>query len=123
MHLTSAVVHNFPKGFGCIKFLSPMHKTIPDFYSKREGGKYVPSGYMLLEYNLTGFVCCSHISGTLVRLHFFRSLTLMSMGRKVLLLDTLILKVVDRGYANSKCTGQMQNYVRIICLAYCLVIT
>ena len=37
MHLTPGVVHNFPKG-GCIGFLSPMHKKIPDSYSKREGG-------------------------------------------------------------------------------------
>ena len=27
-----------PKGCGCIGFLSPMHKKIPDSYSKREGG-------------------------------------------------------------------------------------
>ena len=27
-----------PKGCGCIGFLSPMHKQIPDSYLKREGG-------------------------------------------------------------------------------------
>ena len=27
-----------PKGCGCIGFLSPIHKKIPDSYSKREGG-------------------------------------------------------------------------------------
>ena len=27
-----------PKGCGCIGFLSPMHKKIPDSYLKREGG-------------------------------------------------------------------------------------
>ena len=38
-----------------------------------EGGyKYFPSGYVLLECNLTGLVSCSHISGTLVRLHFVK---------------------------------------------------
>ena len=42
--------------------------------------KYLLSGYVLLECNLTGLVCCSHISGMLVRLHFVRSLTLLSMG-------------------------------------------
>ena len=28
-----------PKGCGCIGLLSPMHKNIPDSYSKREGGQ------------------------------------------------------------------------------------
>ena len=78
---------------------------------------------MLLECYLTGLGNCSHISGTLVRLQFVRSLKLMSIGGKQLLLDTLILKIVDRGYANSKYIGKMQNDLRIICLAYCLVIT
>ena len=36
MHLTPGVVHNFPKTVGGKG--SPMHKKIPDFYSKREGG-------------------------------------------------------------------------------------
>ena len=57
----------------------------------------VLSGYMLLECNLTGLVSCSDISGALVRLRFVRSLTLMSMGRKQLLLHILIIKVVVRG--------------------------
>ena len=38
----------------------------------RGGYKYFPSGYMLLECNLTGLVSCSHISDTLVRLRFVR---------------------------------------------------
>ena len=29
---------HLPKGCGCKGFLSPMHKKIPDSYSKREGG-------------------------------------------------------------------------------------
>ena len=33
-----------PKGCGCIGFLSPMHKKIPDSYSKREGGNPGNSG-------------------------------------------------------------------------------
>ena len=33
-----------PKGCGCIGFLSPMHKKIPDFYSEREGGNPGNSG-------------------------------------------------------------------------------
>ena len=33
-----------PKGCGCIRFLSPMHKKIPDSYSKREGGNPGNSG-------------------------------------------------------------------------------
>ena len=33
-----------PKGCGCIGFLSPMHKNIPDSYSKREGGNPGNSG-------------------------------------------------------------------------------
>ena len=38
-----------------------------------EGGyKYFPSGYLLLECNLTGFVSCSDLLVTLVRLHFVR---------------------------------------------------
>ena len=58
-----------------------MHTKIPDSYSKREGGKYFLSGYVLLEYNLTGFVNCSHISGLLVRLRFLGSFTLISIRR------------------------------------------
>ena len=42
MHLTPGVVHNFPKAVGV--FLSPMHKKIPDSYSKREGGNPGNSG-------------------------------------------------------------------------------
>ena len=41
MHLTPVVVHNFPKAVGS---LSPMHKEIPDSYSKREGGNPGNSG-------------------------------------------------------------------------------
>ena len=33
-----------PKGCGCIGFLSPMPKKIPDSYSKREGGNPGNSG-------------------------------------------------------------------------------
>ena len=44
MHLTPGVVHNFQKGCGCIGFVSPMHKKIPDSYSKREGGNPGNSG-------------------------------------------------------------------------------
>ena len=47
-------------------------------------------------------------------------LTLMSMGNEILLFFTLILKIVDRGYANM---GHMHNDLLVICLAYCLVIT
>ena len=43
MYLTPGVVHNFPKAGG-IGFLSPMHKKIPDSYSKREGGNPGNSG-------------------------------------------------------------------------------
>ena len=32
------------KGRGCMGFLSPMHKKIPDSYSKREGGNFGNSG-------------------------------------------------------------------------------
>ena len=45
MHLTSGVVHNFPKAVGAyIGFLSPMHKKIPGSFSKREGGNPGNSG-------------------------------------------------------------------------------
>ena len=43
MHHTPGVVHNFPKAVG-IGFLFPMHKKIPDSYSKREGGNPGNSG-------------------------------------------------------------------------------
>ena len=33
-----------PKGCGCIGFLSPLHKKIPDSYLKREGGNPGNSG-------------------------------------------------------------------------------
>ena len=33
-----------PEGCGCIGLLSPMHKKIPDSYSKREGGNTRDSG-------------------------------------------------------------------------------
>ena len=33
-----------PKGCGCIGFLSPINKNIPDSYSKREGGNTRNSG-------------------------------------------------------------------------------
>ena len=33
-----------PKGCGCLGFLSPMHKKIPESYSKREGGNPGNSG-------------------------------------------------------------------------------
>ena len=39
MHLTPGSGPQLPKGCGCIGFLSPMHKKIPDSHSKREGGK------------------------------------------------------------------------------------
>ena len=35
-----------PKGCGCLGFLSPMHKKIPDSYSKREGGNPGNSGLL-----------------------------------------------------------------------------
>ena len=35
-----------PKGCGCIELLSPMHKNIPDSYSKREGGNPGNSGLL-----------------------------------------------------------------------------
>ena len=35
-----------PKGCECIGFLSPMHKKIPDSYSKREGGNPGSSGLL-----------------------------------------------------------------------------
>ena len=40
----------------------------------RGGYSYFPSGYLLLECNLTALVSCSHrrISGTLVRLRFVK---------------------------------------------------
>ena len=41
MHLTAGVVHNFPKAIGVG---SPIHKEIPAFYSKREGGNPENSG-------------------------------------------------------------------------------
>ena len=44
------------------------------------------------------------------------------MGEKILLFLTLILKIVERGYTNSKYMGKMHNDLKIICLAYCLVI-
>ena len=49
-------------------------------------------------------------------------LTLMSIGRKQLLFCTLLLKTVDREYANSKCMGNMHNDLKFIDLAYCMVI-
>ena len=56
-------------------------------------------------------------------LNILVSITLMSMRKKLLLFYTEILKIVDRDYATFKCVGQMRNDLRIICLAYCLVIT
>ena len=50
-------------------------------------------------------------------------LTLMSIGRKLLLFCTLILKIVDMGYASFNCLRKMCNDLKIMCLAYCLVIT
>ena len=50
------------------------------------------------------------------------SLTLMSMGRMQLLFLTLISKIVEKSYANSKYMV-MHNDLQVICLAYCLVIT
>ena len=35
-----------PKGCGCIGFLSPVHKKIPDSYLKREGGNPGNSGLL-----------------------------------------------------------------------------
>ena len=51
------------------------------------------------------------------------SLPLMFMRKKQLLFYTEILKIVDRDYATFKCVEKMRNDLRIICLAYCLVIT
>ena len=36
------------------------------------GHKYFPSGYVLLDCNLTGLVICSHILGIFVRLLWFK---------------------------------------------------
>ena len=47
----------------------------------------------------------------------------MSMRKKLLLFYTEILKIVDSDYATFKCVGKMRNDLRIICLAYCLVLT
>ena len=42
---TPGVVNNFKKAVcACIVFLSPMHKKIPDSYSKREGVNLKNSG-------------------------------------------------------------------------------
>ena len=38
-------------------------------------------------------------------------------GGKQFVLDTLILKIVDKGYANSRCIGNMCNDLLNICLA------
>ena len=40
----ACVMHLTPKGCVCIGFLSPVHKKIPDSYSKREGGNPANSG-------------------------------------------------------------------------------
>ena len=64
MHLTPGVVHNFPKSVSeCIGFLSPIHKKIPDFYLKREGGNLGNSGlssqqYMVVHYPRTVWKNC-----------------------------------------------------------------
>ena len=42
------------------------------------------------------------------------SLTLMSMGGKLLLFLTLILEIVDRKYANSNHMGKMHNDLKNI---------
>ena len=47
----------------------------------------------------------------------------MSMGRKQLLFCTLIVKIIDKRYAYSNCFGKMRIDLKIICLAYCFVIT
>ena len=44
------------------------------------------------------------------------SLPLMSMGRKLLLVFTLILQIVNKGAVNFKCMGKMHNDLKIICL-------
>ena len=36
---------------------------------------------------------------------------------------SLISEIVDKRYAPSNCIGKMHNDLKIICLAYCLVIT
>ena len=46
----------------------------------------------------------------------------MSVGENLLLLFTLILQIVDRGAVKSKCMGKMPNDLKIICLAYCMII-
>ena len=48
---------------------------------------------------------------------------LMSMGKRQLLFLTLILKVVDSGYTDSKDMGKIDNDLKNICLVYCLVLT
>ena len=44
MHLTPAVVHNFPKAVGVWDFCPLCKKKILDSYSKREGGNPGNSG-------------------------------------------------------------------------------
>ena len=51
------------QGCGCIGFLSPMHKKIPDSYSKREGGNPGNSGlssqqWMVVHYPRTVWKIC-----------------------------------------------------------------
>ena len=57
MHLTPGVVHNC----GCRGFLSPMHKKIPDSYSKREGDNPGNSGLLSQQSpSFMGLTCSIH---------------------------------------------------------------
>ena len=56
-------------------------------------------------------------------LEYFSVINTNVYGVQLLLFYTVILKIVDRDYATFKCVGKMRNDLRIICLAYCLVLT
>ena len=61
-----------PKGCGCIGFLSPMHKKIPDSYLKREGDNPGNSGlssvlipFHPFTFTLLSYSRCWRLSGSL----------------------------------------------------------
>ena len=56
-------------------------------------------------------------------LEYFSVINTYVYGGKLLLFYTVILKLVDRNYATFKCVGKLRNDLRIIYLAYCLVLT
>ena len=53
MHLTPGVLL---KGCGCIGGLSPVHKKIPDSYSKEEGGNPGNSGLSSQQYMIVHYI-------------------------------------------------------------------